>query len=83
MKSSVTTSRTTAIICAAGILFCLWVYAGTGEQVCFTAGCSLYQQSSVAGLPLWWIGVAGFAVLRPANIAVRRGQRMHGQCHEE
>ncbi|HIW01394.1 MAG TPA: hypothetical protein H9894_09455 [Candidatus Desulfovibrio intestinipullorum] len=63
MKSSVTTSRTTAIICAAGILFCLWVYAGTGEQVCFTAGCSLYQQSSVAGLPLWWIGVAGFAVL--------------------
>ena len=63
MKSSVTTSRTTTLICAAGILFCLWVYAGTGEQVCFTAGCSLYQQSSVAGLPLWWIGVAGFAVL--------------------
>lgn len=63
MKAQHSVSRQAALFCAAGFLFCLWVHVGQVEEACFTAGCSLYQQTSVAGISLWIIGMAAFLVL--------------------
>ncbi len=63
MKAKPNVSRPAALLCAAGFFFCLWVHVGQVEEACFTAGCSLYQQTSVAGVSLWVIGMAAFVVL--------------------
>ncbi len=43
--------------------FCVWSALGNEVNLCVTAGCSLYQDSTVAGISLWWIGAALFATL--------------------
>lgn len=43
--------------------FCVWSALGNEVNLCVTAGCSLYQDSTVAGISLWWIGAGVFAVL--------------------
>jgi hypothetical protein len=43
--------------------FCVWSALGNEVSICVTAGCSLYQDSTVAGIPLWWLGTGAFAVL--------------------
>ncbi len=63
MKAQLNVSRQAALICALGFLFCLWVHVGQVEEACFTAGCSLYQQTSVAGISLWIVGMGAFLVL--------------------
>lgn len=43
--------------------FCAWSALGNEVNLCVTAGCSLYQDSSVAGISLWWLGAGVFAAL--------------------
>ncbi|OUO51027.1 hypothetical protein B5F76_10500 [Desulfovibrio sp. An276] len=63
MKSKLYVSKPSALLCAIGVLFCLWVHVGQVEEACFTAGCSLYQQTSVAGISLWVVGMVAFVVM--------------------
>ncbi len=53
----------TAALCCAALLFCLWASFGGGPEICFTAGCSLYSDFTVAGVSLWHAGAAAFAAL--------------------
>lgn len=43
--------------------FCVWSAFGNDVNLCVTAGCSLYQDSSLAGISLWWLGAGVFALL--------------------
>lgn len=52
-----------ALFSVLGIAFSLWNLWGTPESLCVTEGCSLFQDFTVAGISLWWLGVAGFAAL--------------------
>lgn len=46
-----------------GVAFCAWSASGNALNLCVTSGCSLYQDLTVGGISMWWIGVAGFAAL--------------------
>lgn len=46
-----------------GAAFCAWSASGNALNLCFTAGCSLYQDVTIAGISLWWVGVAAFCFL--------------------
>ncbi len=46
-----------------GLLFALWNVLGDTSALCVTEGCSLFQNFTIAGYSLWWLGVIGFAVL--------------------
>ena len=50
-------------LCLLGVAFCLWAHLGNSFALCFTAGCSLYQDTTIAGVSMWWFGLAGFALL--------------------
>lgn len=52
-----------ALLSLIGIAFSLWNLWGNPETLCVTEGCSLFQDFTVAGISLWWLGVVGFAVL--------------------
>ena len=56
----VTGSLLLALLAAA---FCVWSALGNDVNLCVTAGCSLYQDSTVAGISLWWIGAGVFTAL--------------------
>ena len=43
--------------------FCIWSAFGNDVNFCVTAGCSLYQDFTVGGISLWWLGTGTFAVL--------------------
>ncbi|MDR2056254.1 MAG: hypothetical protein LBQ10_10370 [Desulfovibrio sp.] len=43
--------------------FCVWSVFGNDINICISAGCSLYQDFTVNGISLWWIGAAVFSVL--------------------
>lgn len=43
-----------------GIVLCLWSLIDKGTSLCVTTGCTLFQQFSVAGVSLWWFGLAAF-----------------------
>ncbi len=43
--------------------FSAWSALGNEVSICVTAGCSLYQDSAIAGIPLWWLGAGIFAAL--------------------
>lgn len=45
------------------ILFCLWTALGNDVNICVTTGCTLYEDFSIAGISLWWVGVAAFTIL--------------------
>lgn len=47
----------------AGILFSLWNVLGNASALCVTEGCSLFTNYTLAGVSLWWVGVAGFGLL--------------------
>ena len=46
-----------------GMAFCLWSAFGNDINFCVTAGCSLYQDFSIGGVSLWWLGMTAFAGL--------------------
>ncbi|MBQ9405846.1 MAG: hypothetical protein IJU37_03790 [Desulfovibrio sp.] len=43
--------------------FCFWTASGNESGLCVTAGCSLFQDTSIFGISLWWFGVCAFGVL--------------------
>ncbi|MCH5276609.1 MAG: hypothetical protein J1E80_02115 [Desulfovibrionaceae bacterium] len=47
----------------AGILFSLWNVLGDPSALCVSDGCALFHAYTVAGVSLWWGGVAGFSLL--------------------
>ncbi len=51
------------LLALAAAAFCVWSALGNEVNLCVTAGCSLYQDSTVAGISLWWIGTGVFAAL--------------------
>jgi len=51
-----------------GVLFSLWNLWGEAELLCVTEGCALFRDFELAGISLWWLGVAGFAILMLAAI---------------
>lgn len=60
----------------AGILFSLWNVLGDASTLCVSNGCSLFSTYTVAGISLWWAGVAGFSLLLLLAIP---GLRLSGQ----
>lgn len=46
-----------------GAAFCAWSASGNAINLCVTSGCSLFQDLTVGGISMWWVGVGGFAVL--------------------
>ena len=46
-----------------GALFCFLIVQGNELNFCTTEGCNLYHDMTVAGISMWWIGLASFAVL--------------------
>lgn len=46
-----------------GVAFCAWSASGNALNLCVTTGCALFQDLTVGGISMWWIGVAGFGVL--------------------
>lgn len=46
-----------------GVAFCAWSASGNALNLCVTSGCSLFQDLTVGGVSMWWVGVAGFAAL--------------------
>ncbi len=63
MNPSSQVSKSAAFLCVLGLAFCAWVYTGQAEEACFTAGCQLYQETSLAGVSLWVVGMAAFFLL--------------------
>ncbi|MBO4316724.1 MAG: hypothetical protein J5855_00380 [Mailhella sp.] len=47
----------------AGMLFSLWNIFGDTSALCVTEGCSLFTDFKIGAFSLWWLGVAGFALL--------------------
>mgnify|MGYP000972099112 FL=1 len=43
--------------------FCFWSAAGNDLGLCVTGGCALYQDATVAGVSLWWVGSGVFLLL--------------------
>lgn len=52
-----------AVLAFLGSAYCLLVYLGFGEDLCITAGCSLYKGAQIAGISMWVIGLAAFLLL--------------------
>ncbi|MBD5608546.1 MAG: hypothetical protein HDQ93_06830 [Desulfovibrio sp.] len=50
-------------IAALAVAFCVWTAFGNDVNICVTTGCSLYQDFSVFGVSMWWIGCGAFLVL--------------------
>lgn len=46
-----------------GVLFAAWNAWDSSSVPCITAGCTLYQGFTFAGISLWWGGIAAFAGL--------------------
>ncbi|MGE9984062.1 hypothetical protein [Desulfovibrio sp. SGI.169] len=50
-------------IALAAAAFCAWSAFGNDVSFCVTAGCALYQDFTVNGISLWWLGTGVFALL--------------------
>ena len=48
--------------------FCIWSAFGNEVNLCVTSGCALFQDTSVAGISLWWAGGVTFAALGAAAL---------------
>jgi hypothetical protein len=46
-----------------GAGFTIWSAWGNAIALCFTAGCTIYQDTSIAGVSVWWIGAGAFGAL--------------------
>ena len=53
-------------VLAAG--FCIWSAFGNEVNLCVTSGCALFQDTSIAGISLWWAGGITFAALGAAAL---------------
>ena len=53
-------------VLAAG--FCIWSAFGNEVNLCVTSGCALFQDTSIAGISLWWAGGITFAALAAAAL---------------
>ena len=47
--------------------FCIWSAFGNEVNLCVTSGCALFQDTSIAGISLWWAG--GVALCMPSIAA--------------
>ena len=56
-----------------GACFTSWSAWGNVIDLCFTAACILYQDVSIAGISMWWIGTGGFGLLALLAIIGRPG----------
>jgi len=56
-----------------GAGFTSWSAWGNAIDLCFTAGCTIYQDVSIAGISMWWIGTGGFGLLALLAIVGRPG----------
>jgi len=54
-----------AVLAAA---FCIWSAFGNEVNLCVTSGCALFQDTSVAGISLWWAGGVTFTALAAAAL---------------
>lgn len=43
--------------------FCVWSAFGNDVNVCLSASCALYQDFTLNGISLWWVGTGTFALL--------------------
>ncbi len=43
--------------------FCIWSAFGNAVNFCAATGCLLYQDFTVGGISLWWLGTGSFAAL--------------------
>ena len=59
-----------------GLAFCVWAGLGNDINFCVTAGCTLYQDTSVAGISMWWIGGSVFALLAVLAVVGAGGLRL-------
>lgn len=59
------------LLALAGVAFAFWNAWGAPEDLCFSAGCTLYSTFAVNGVSLWWGGVAAFALLAALALAGR------------
>ncbi|MBR4741686.1 MAG: hypothetical protein IK079_02145, partial [Desulfovibrio sp.] len=50
-----------AIVAFFGMVFCYLSTQKSIEAMCNTAGCTLYHETSIGGISLWWFGLAAFA----------------------
>ena len=51
-----------------------WSAWGNAIDLCFTAGCTIYQDTTIAGISVWWIGTGSFGLL--ALLAVMGRSRL-------
>ena len=56
-----------------GAAFTSWSAWGNAIDLCFSAGCTIYQDTTFAGISMWWIGTAGFGLLALLAIVGRPG----------
>ena len=56
-----------------GAGFTSWSAWGNAIDLCFTAGCTIYQDASIAGISMWWLGTGGFCLLALLSILGRSG----------
>jgi hypothetical protein len=56
-----------------GAAFTSWSAWGNSVDVCFSAGCAVYQDAAIAGVSMWWIGAAAFALLALLALIGRPG----------
>lgn len=52
-----------------GVAFCIWSGLGNDVNFCVTAGCTLYADTTIGGISLWWWGTAAFLTLVFCSIA--------------
>ena len=56
-----------------GLAFCVWSAFGNDINFCVTAGCTLYQDTTVGGISMWWIGAGAFGLLGTFALAGAAG----------
>jgi len=56
-----------------GAAFTSWSAWGNAIDLCFTAGCTIYQDITIAGISMWWIGTGVFGLLALLAIVGRPG----------
>ena len=56
-----------------GAGFTSWSAWGNAIDLCFTAGCTIYQDATIADISMWWIGTGGFGLLALLAIVGRPG----------
>lgn len=80
MKNSQGVMSGTLCLSLVAVVYCVWTAFGNDVNVCITEGCGLYQDTTVGGVSLWWIGAVAFAVLALLALvgAVRVGRILAG-----